>query len=124
MAKLERIKNYQDIYDIAKKRFGTVINEDTMEKSELKQWLKEKKLLEKYRLQITKIDAKEGGLKENIVDFRHILPPWLTYPELKKEQILKTEYCKVYSVFIRRLSDMEKSVYRNIYETPEEWSHI
>lgn len=124
MAKLERIKNYQEIYDIAKSRFGTAIHEEAMEKAELKAWLKEKKILEKYRVQITKINVRDGGLKENIVDFRHILPPWLAYPELEKEQILKTDYCKCYSVFIRKLSDMEKSVYENTYEIPENWKHI
>lgn len=124
MGKPERIKNFQEVYDIAKNRYGTVINEDAMEKRELKEWLKEKKILDKYRIQIIKINSREGGLKENIVDFRWVLPPWLAYPELRKEPILKTEYCKVYSIFIRTLSNMERPVYERFYEAPEEWTHI
>lgn len=124
MGKLERVKNYQEVHDIAKSRYKTVIKEDAMEKTALKMWLKDKKTLEKYRNLILKVNSREGELKENLVDFRHVLPPWLVYPELQKEPILKTEYCKMYAVFIRTLSDMERSVYEQVYEMPEEWQHI
>ena len=119
--KVERITNYDELLRISKTYFNSNVDEETKNSKFFK---KDMKTLENYAKQIIKIDEKEGNLKDNIADFRWVLPPWFVYPLQKKEDTLKTKYAYVYSVFLRTLSSMERSAYEKIYPIPEEWSHL
>lgn len=116
MKKLEKIKNFNEIYDLSRSIYN---NKDTMEKD--KYYNKNLKIIEKYRSLILKISNREGLLKENMMDFRHVLPPWYAYPVTNKAEVVQTEYYKVYINHMRSLSPTERNIYENMYVQPEDW---
>lgn len=122
MKKPIRIKDYDNIMKIINFYRDQNMDELVMSRGMFKRWQKDNKVLKAYIKKIQSIDKLDGNLKNNIMDIRHIIPPWLVYLNLNsKEDIINTEYYKTFLVFANTLSDMEKTVYKNWYNIPKEW---
>ena len=119
-----KIKNLDLVKEVSKRYSEKNLDKIKAVPYLYKLWKSEEKILIKYRKTIEKADKKEGDLKDVVMDFRWILPPWMVYPMQSKQEILKTDYCRIYGVFIRTLTNDEKKVYQQLYLAPDEWSHF
>lgn len=119
-----KIKNIDQVKEVAKRYSNRNLEKITSNPFLNKIWKSDEKILIKYRKIIEKADKKEGDLRDIVLDFRWVLPPWMVYPMQSKQDILKTDYCRIYSVFIRTLTNDEKKVYQQLYLAPDEWSHF
>lgn len=120
--KPEIIKNYDEIMTIVKSYdLGQEVDLKSVDKETAKNVIRDRKILEKYRKTIKKISKKDGELKENLMDIKYMLPPWLAYPEKKPTEIAMTEYNGIYKLFKFTLNNMERSAYEQKYPMPKNW---
>lgn len=77
------------------------------------------KAIAKYRKEVESADKKCLTLNSGIMDMRQILPSWIVYPYHPADSVIMTDYHTIFREFIKRMTDMEKSVYRKLYPVPD-----
>jgi len=87
--------------------------------SEKRQFRKDMKAIEKYVKQVEAADKKAIVLNYEIMDMRQILPPWIVYPHYPANSVYLTGYFTIFKNFTAHMTNMEISVYKNLYPVPK-----
>lgn len=95
------------------------INNFSMDNKYKKQFHKDEKTLEKYLKQVEAADKKAIVINYELMDMRQILPPWIIFPHYPTNSVFMTPYFSFFMDFVARMTNMELSVYKNLYPTPK-----